>query len=379
MASTNLGTTIGNALLGLRESGVAPGVRSNPLRSQLLADAIAESNASAANLPQSQFEGLARGFLQGFTGANAADDRNAAFQKSQDQERQRSQLVARALGLPEGQNFDRLSPSELVAVSTARNRQGPQLTSTQKDLIAAGIDPNSEEGQRVLKARLAPSGTKVSVNPETGSIEFAQGRGVLDQQGGEISSKTQGAAEERIVSGLDTLNNVQRIRDDFDPEFFTIQGKVGLSLDRLEDSLGRLDPENPDDQQQIQKLGQARRLRENINTIFNDYRRIITGAAASVKELDALKKATLNEDLGPAEFRASLDNLESKIKQGIQLRYVLLNQGFSPGSKAFGREFDRRNKSGEFATKEETFQVALDQGLSAEDAAEQLLQLGFRP
>ena len=76
MASTNLGTTIGNALLGLRESGVAPGVRSNPLRSQLLADAIAESNASAANLPQSQFEGLARGFLQGFTGANAADDRN---------------------------------------------------------------------------------------------------------------------------------------------------------------------------------------------------------------------------------------------------------------------------------------------------------------
>ena len=82
------------------------------------------------------------------------------------------------------------------------------------------------------------------------------------------------------------------------------------------------------------------KFKQNINQIFNAYRKSITGAAASEREMSDLKRSMFNEDQSPVQFEAAFDEFRSELNRSQRLRRKLLREGVTD-IKAFDDAFIR--------------------------------------
>lgn len=172
-----------------------------------------------------------------------------------------------------------------------------------------------------------------------------------------------------IISNEQNLSRLDRIGEQFTPEFLTFAGRIGASISSLKSKAG-VDLK-PEDKKFLQN---RRKFTQNINQLFNAYRKEITGAAASVQELESLKKAMLSEDLSPAEFTASFDEFRAELQRANRLSRRVLREGLPGG---FGKNLDTLFISGADDDAEERGAELIQQGLTEEEALDKLESEGF--
>lgn len=230
-----------------------------------------------------------------------------------------------AAGFKEG------TPQFQTEIKKQLNKGFNRPTELQRNLRLAGIEPDSSEGQKIIKASLVGSKTKLSISPD-GSISFASGVG-LEEGATPIERKTRTDLESKLVNFEQNISDLNRIETQFKPDFLTFLGRGKAFLSGIKSKAGvRL---TGDEKRFVQ---QRRKFTQNINQFFNRYRKEITGAAASVQELEGLKKSMFNEDLSPVEFDAAFSEFKSGVLRSRRLVRKMLREGV---------QGDLRNKNSE--------------------------------
>lgn len=147
-------------------------------------------------------------------------------------------------------------------------------------------------------------------------------------------------AQKALLNAQDSLFRMDRIAQDYSRDLLTYQGRAKAAVAGVKDKAGMA---SPDDESLLKR---RRRFTQNIDREFNAYRKDITGAAAAIAELEALKKATINSDLGPAEFEAAYGEYKTELLRTIRLRQKLLREGISLESPEYGKRLDAEFTSG---------------------------------
>jgi hypothetical protein len=207
-------------------------------------------------------------------------------------------------------------------------------TEFEKLLDMAGIDPKSDEGQRAIKAKLAGSGMSLTFDPETGEMIFTQGQGA----GTPLARGSKGKIEGQLANIETNIGELNRIEELYKPEFLTWAGKGKAFWTNLK---SKADVDLSKEEKQFSQG--RRRFTQDVNKFFNAYRKEITGAAASVQELESLKKAVFNEDLSPVEFEAAFDEFNKGVYRSRRILRKVMREGVqgslknkkSPAAKRF--------------------------------------------
>lgn len=229
---------------------------------------------------------------------------------------------------------------------------------------------SAKDREQIVRANLLGRSQSFTVSPD-GTVTFQSGKG-LSPAG--LQKKTVGELEKKLVTFETNIDNLKRIEAQIKPEFLTFAGRGKAFFSALKSKAGI-------DLSKEEKtfLQERTRFTQNINQFFNAYRKEITGAAASVQELEGLKKSMFNEDLGPVEFEAAFDEFKNGVFRGRRLTRKLLREGLtgsltnkrSEVSKRFDQEFtaggddsalDRIRDLEGTKSKEEIFKILEDEG-----------------
>lgn len=165
-----------------------------------------------------------------------------------------------------------------------------------------------------------PTGTTMVFDPESGSMTVQTNVPV-----GDMSKPTQTAIEKKILALNDAEDKLNSIEASFNPDILTYKGQVKNWFSVTSEKLGREMSE-----EEKASVQAATQFRTEINRFFNDYRKEITGAAASVKELDRLKASMFNENNSPTEFKAAFSSFRAGVKRTKSLYAEMLKSGLTP-------------------------------------------------
>ena len=127
------------------------------------------------------------------------------------------------------------------------------------------------------------------------------------------TKSVQSEIQKNVLSAEKSLNDLGKVADTHSDEFLTTMGRfkagIGSVLDKMDSDAGGL----------AQFNANRTRFANAARQFFNQYRKEITGAAASVQEMEALMKSMFNEGQGPREFKASFDLFMEKAKENLHL------------------------------------------------------------
>jgi hypothetical protein len=275
----------------------------------------------------------------------AADTRTAAMKEAE--------AIGLAEGTPEYRNF-----------ILSRSAKTPSVS------IKQGVDPKTGQPGFYQFADGKLVGKVEGVNPpaQTGIVVGPDGTVTV----GALSSGNVGKAQEKVTGAIDNLSRLKDIRSTFDPQFLTYVGKGRQALLKTKERAGvSLDPTEK------QYLGQYRQFSEGVEQFFNQYKKDITGAAAAVAEISALKDSIINTDLSPTEFTSSYDRLVNEATRTINIQNSLLEKGLSPSSKDFQNQADQLFLSGRGKNFMQRGMELEKQGLNDEQIKQQLRLEGY--
>jgi hypothetical protein len=187
-----------------------------------------------------------------------------------------------------------------------------------------------------------------------------------------LGNKAVGSVQEDIISLGDSFARVNEIGQEYQREFLTFQGRIKSSVS------GLLDKANIDiSPEEIEFVKGRKKFVTKVNREFNLYRKLITGAAAAEQELADLKKATINEDLGPVEFEAALEVYQEELQRGLRLKRSLLRNGIRTSDEGFGDAFDDAYLSGADDDPDIRLQELIAEGLDIDAATDRLIEEGY--
>jgi len=139
---------------------------------------------------------------------------------------------------------------------------------------------------------------------------------------GALERTVRGKSEQTIIDDTVMLSNLDALSKTMRPEYMTLWGRLKASGLKGADYAGvSLSPQSKE------YITWRRTGEEIIGQIWNMYRVQVTGAAASDRELVRLQKTTLNPDLGPTEFAASMQNFRRAISQRLRIHRKVLREG----------------------------------------------------
>lgn len=247
-------------------------------------------------------------------------------------------LQERELGALERYREQQLAlERQKLAAALAPSQPNPSsaLAKLRQDLLNGFItqDEFDQQSKQILAGKQGPAFT---VSPD-GTVTYSTTG---------LPSSVQGDIAGRAVNAERTLAQFDSILEDFKPQFLTYFGRgsaaVGGQLDRLGVSQNELVQFNAERARFIQSLEQQ----------FNEYRRQITGAAASIKEMADLKKAFISGDLGPQEFLSRIRQLQETMALEIELHNRLVGQRIVPGTMTYNSAFQNlaRQRTGTLTT-----------------------------
>lgn len=153
--------------------------------------------------------------------------------------------------------------------------------------------------------------------------------GTPGKSDGGLDKSNKRNAEAEIMSAMKSLDRLDSISRNYDPSYLTYSGQIQDWFSRTKEKFGgELDPASK------QRVVQKRKFTQAVNTEFNAYRKLITGAAAAVQELEALKKAMLADDLSPTEFESAYSTYREELKRTVRINRMLIREGIMPGTDA---------------------------------------------
>jgi len=241
-------------------------------------------------------------------------------------------------GIIDPSKFQPLTPESFEQIKT-RFGEKPDLPLAKmleaREATAEGSEERRLWDQQIVKQVTTSKGMKLSVDKE-GNITFSQG----DVSGTADLTKPVTTQVQKDVIKLEDLGvRLASLNDPaspnyFDPDQLTHQGRILTKAAEVADRFG-ISTEDAK-----KRLTQHTRWSNTVDQIFNNYRQEITGAAASVAELDRLKKALLNTDQSPTQYRASLAAFQDEINRGVRVKKMLLSQGIDIGTKEGAETLD---------------------------------------
>lgn len=143
----------------------------------------------------------------------------------------------------------------------------------------------------------------------------------------ELQGGTKRELEEKIISGTSALARMNEIIKDDPSDFLTYGGRAKAFFGSILDKLGT------DFQGYAQFNADKRVFFENVAQAFNEYRKLITGAAASEQELKRLEESMLNPGLGPKEFAKSSQRFIDELQRNLRLASKFRSEGIDLSSK----------------------------------------------
>jgi hypothetical protein len=174
----------------------------------------------------------------------------------------------------------------------------------------------------------------VTPEPKRGMKIYDREGNLLVDMGGErtpaMSKKTQGAIEEKIVSGKEQLERMRAIQKEFKPEYQELGTRFESAWTSLKAKLGQ-PVEEADRKELVGFKKYQRKAIENINLYIKE----LTGAQMSEKEADRLRLA--QPDPGekwyqgddPITFKAKMDDVIRMTRAAIARFEYYRNQGIS--------------------------------------------------
>ena len=217
-------------------------------------------------------------------------------------------------------------------------------------------DPNTSQAEKdALLAQIQKTGQKISVDKD-GNVTISE-----EAIGGasDLSSTTKSNIQKGLIELKDQKVKLEQVRSDFDPRALTYKGKILNGFNTIKEKLGgELDPE------EMERLASGTKFINGVEQAFNTYRKYITGAAASVQELDRLKKSMINGNLSETQFNAAFDQFYNQVNTGISLYEELLSIGISPAvaQKAVDDSFKSGPNENAFRSVEEAEAAVLPVG-----------------
>ena len=197
-----------------------------------------------------------------------------------------------------------------------------------REMRAMGFDPASPEGRAEYNRRTAKTGGMRVYGPD--------GKPLVET-GGAIAAplgrKGRGDVEGGLITDTAMLGNVNRIGEiagigpdgkmaDDARYMLTYPGRAANWATVVAEKWG-IKPEEAD----AESTRRFTKFTMATEALFNAYRKDITGAAASVKELERLQKAFLNKEMSPTEFEAAYSEYVGQLKRSMRLRRKFMRDG----------------------------------------------------
>lgn len=240
------------------------------------------------------------------------------------------------------------------------------ITSLQQNLAAAGFRPGTPEYQKKLLDLMDNESKKGTTNITVGGQQPLTTATTTEIQGKAIAGQQM----------IGRLQNVRNLMGQVGDSMFTLQGKAAGVISKGKDLVGIA---SDDDKR---TLTVRRQMAEELDQIFNQYRKEITGSGASVSELQSLKDSMLNKDLSPTEFHASLDRFTGIVQRDQRLYLKLLRSGINvKDPNAIAGALDKLIASGDDARSEQDIIARRKElaagGASSPQIIEQLQSEGY--
>lgn len=179
---------------------------------------------------------------------------------------------------------------------------------------------NGVPQQQAIQSVLGGKSQRITVNPETGEVSIEDGMpgGLTNASTTRTQADIQGAQD--ALAGLDRVG--QAVKKDHLTYAGLAKGVAGRQMDRagMSNSLTEFNANRGSALMEVEQF-------------FNQYRKLITGAAAAEKELAALREATINGKLGPQEFMARYDRLVAGLRSDVERKQKQLGGGAAPAIK----------------------------------------------
>lgn len=231
------------------------------------------------------------------------------------------------------------------------NKQGPKAYKIGNELVVLNENGEPEvkyTGKQSSGGALAPLADArflswyESLSPEQRAL-YDQGKGrnkkgvtvydpntgqpIMEMGGGsgELGKPVQNKLQTDILDAENTLANLEAAGGKFSEDYLTLGGRTKAAAGAALDKLGL-----PDFGGAKEFNAKRSTLIQDVDQFFQEYRKYITGAAAAQREIEDLKKASLDSSLGPTEFMSRYSNLMNKMRSEVDRKKQQLNQGIRP-------------------------------------------------
>jgi hypothetical protein len=163
-------------------------------------------------------------------------------------------------------------------------------------------------------------------NPKQGSaLEIVQPDGTVVKMQG-LGNTVKNTAQQEVINKEKSLNQFEKIVNNYNPEYFTYKNQTGAwAAKESEKSAGIPGLEQGTEllasvltgknkEERADFLSERKSYMNNVDQMFNTYKKEITGAAAGEKEIEQIRKSFINGELSPSEFKGSLEQVVERYK-----------------------------------------------------------------
>jgi hypothetical protein len=214
-----------------------------------------------------------------------------------------------------------------------------------------------------------PNGMKLESDGE-GGFTLTTGDQVSSTQ--PLTTATTNMLQKSLASLEETSARISDLDQRYNREFLTYSGQISSKISEIKDK-ANIDLSEED----RQFLKDRTKFTTLVNREFNAYRKEITGAAASVQELESLKKATISEDQSPAQFEANLEVYQEELQRAMRIKRRLLREGIAVDAKEFGGRFDDIYLGGGDDDETARYGELSAQGLSEDEVLAKMVSEGY--
>ena len=204
---------------------------------------------------------------------------------------------------------------ERALTESSKSGQLTDMAQLQDDILG-DITKNTMDSLRTekefagLKAEIAQSKAKI----KKATRELSGTRG--------LSKATIGKLEDNAIGSVKLNRKLNAVADRFSPKFFNRFGQGKIRALKEAQKVG-----TPLTGLQRQDIREFTAFEKNVKQIFNEYRKHVTGAQASEKEIKILEDSFLSMSFSPDEFKAALSGLIAMNELNIVTSEHLLEAG----------------------------------------------------
>lgn len=221
--------------------------------------------------------------------------------------------------------------AELQSMAIVQADEGGLLDKEERERVSK-LTPEQFFNYGRMKAKIADMAERANAE----GIQIQNGKLVYKQP---VSKTTANTLQGKVVDAEVLRNNLEDIGDSYATKFLTSGGKYSAYVSKLADkvqdiplvgSFADIVAKNTTGLDKKEREGFITEYTSFVNKAeqtFQKYRKAITGAQASDREIKMLREIFLNPDMSPTEFKSSLQTLYQSVGEEQDINKKVLREG----------------------------------------------------